>query len=215
MIDVLLVLVIAYLFGSFPTAIIAGKLLRKIDIRDYGSGNAGATNVFRVLGWRAALVVLLIDMLKGFIPVFWITPAIHSDPQTVIYYQIAAAIAAIVGHIWTIFAGFKGGKGVGTSAGVFLALAPVPLLIALAVFALIVAFTRYVSLGSLLAALTFLLVMSLRKFVFHLPVPDILFYLSVVVVILIWYAHRQNIKRLLAGNENRLNFGSSKEQPSE
>jgi len=135
MTDILIILLIAYLFGSFPTAIIAGKLMRKIDIRDYGSGNAGATNVFRVLGWKAALTVLLIDMLKGFIPVFWITPMIHSDPQTVIYYQIGAAIAAIIGHIWTVFAGFKGGKGVGTSAGVFLALAPVSLLIALAVLA--------------------------------------------------------------------------------
>ncbi len=211
MTDILIILLIAYLFGSFPTAIIAGKLMRKIDIRDYGSGNAGATNVFRVLGWKAALTVLLIDMLKGFIPVFWITPMIHSDPQTVIYYQIGAAIAAIIGHIWTVFAGFKGGKGVGTSAGVFLALAPVSLLIALAVFSVIVALTRYVSLGSLLAALTFVSVMALRKFIFGIPVPDVLFYLSVVVGALIWYAHRQNIKRLLAGNENRLNFGSSKQ----
>ncbi len=208
MLDVLLILLIAYLFGSFPTAIIAGKLLKKIDIRDYGSGNAGATNVLRTLGWKAALVVLLVDMFKGFVPVFWIAPALHPQIDTLIYLQILAAIAAIAGHIWTIFAGFKGGKGVGTSAGVFLALAPVPLLIALLVFIVIVAVSKYVSLGSLLAALTFLIVMTLQKFVLAQQIPDILFYLSVVVVALIWYAHRENIKRLLAGNENRVSFNS-------
>lgn len=208
MLDVVLISVIAYLFGSFPTAIIAGKILKKIDIRDYGSGNAGATNVLRTLGWKAALVVLLIDMFKGFVPVFWIAPAVHVQVDTLIYLQILAAIAAIAGHIWTIFAGFKGGKGVGTSAGVFLALAPLPLLIALLVFIIIVAFSKYVSLGSLLAALTFLIVMMVQKFVLAQPVADILFYLSVLVVALIWYAHRENIKRLLAGNENRVSFSS-------
>jgi len=208
MLDVILILVIAYLFGSFPTAIIAGKLLKKIDIRDYGSGNAGATNVLRTLGWKAALVVLLIDMFKGFVPVYWIAPALHPQSDLLIYLQIIAAIAAIAGHIWTVFAGFKGGKGVGTSAGVFLALAPIPLLIALLVFIVLVAATRYVSLGSLLAALTFLTVMALQKFWLRQAVPDVLFYLSVVVVALIWYAHRANIKRLLAGNENRVSFSS-------
>ncbi len=210
MINALLVFFIAYLFGSIPTAIIAGKLLKGIDIREHGSGNAGATNVLRVLGWKAGIVVLLIDMLKGFVPVFWLAPMMSTDPAYTVYLQILAAIAAIIGHIWTVFAGFKGGKGVGTSAGVFLGLAPVPLLSALAVFILVVALTRYVSLGSLLAALAFLLGLLTERFIFNIPLPDILLYLGSIVVVLIWYAHRENIKRLLAGNENKVSFSSSK-----
>ncbi len=209
MIDALLVIVISYIIGSFPTAIIAGKLLKKIDIRDFGSGNAGATNVLRVLGWKAGVVVLLIDMIKGFVPVFWIAALIHQNPDTLIYYQILAAISAIAGHIWTLFAGFKGGKGVGTSAGVFMGLAPIPLLIALAFFIIIVAATRYVSLGSIMAALAFLVVISIQKFATSFTVPDILYYLSVVVVVLLWYAHRENIKRLINKNENKISFSSS------
>ncbi len=209
MINALLISIIAYLFGSIPTAIIAGKILKGIDIREHGSGNAGATNVLRVLGWKAGLVVLMIDMLKGFVPVFWIAP-LFATPDYVVYYQILAAIAAILGHIWTLFAGFKGGKGVGTSAGVFLGLAPWPLLSALAVFIVVVALTRYVSLGSLLAALAFLAGLLAERFVLNIPVPDILLYLGAIVVILIWYAHRENIKRLIAGNENKVSFSSSK-----
>ena len=209
MLDAVLIFAIAYIFGSFPTAIIAGKLMRKIDIRDFGSGNAGATNVLRVLGWKAALVVLLIDMIKGFVPVFWIAGIIHSQPDSVIYYQILAAISAIVGHIWTIFAGFRGGKGVGTSAGVFMGLAPIPLLSALAFFIFIVSVTRYVSLGSISAALIFLLAISYQKFMTSMIIPDVLYYLSVTIVVLLWYAHRDNIKRLLKGEESKVSFSSS------
>lgn len=210
MLDAVSIFAIAYIFGSFPTAIIAGKLMRKIDIRDFGSGNAGATNVLRVLGWKAALVVLLIDMIKGFIPVFWIAGMIHSQPDSVIYYQILAAISAIAGHIWTIFASFKGGKGVGTSAGVFMGLAPIPLLSALGFFIIIVAVTRYVSLGSISAAFILLLVISYQKFMTSMEIPHVLYYLSVTVVVLLWYAHRDNIKRLLKGEESKVSFSSSK-----
>ncbi len=209
MLNTFIVIVVSYLFGSFPTAILAGKILKKIDIRHYGSGNAGATNVFRVLGWKAGLGVLLIDMLKGFIPVFFIAPYFQPDPNTVIYYQVAAAVAAIAGHIWTIFAGFKGGKGVGTSAGAFLGLAPLPLLTALLFFIIIVGLTQYVSLGSLLASLVFLLVLLLQKYMFGVAISNVLIYLSVVIVALIWFAHRGNIKRLLQGTENKIEFKKS------
>lgn len=210
MIEALIIFLVSYLIGSFPTAIIAGKLIKKIDIRDYGSGNAGATNVFRVLGWKAGIIVLLIDMLKGFVPVFWIAAAVYTQGgDGLIYYKILAAISAIAGHVWTVFAGFKGGKGVGTSAGVFLGLAPVPLLIALFFFVIIVALTRYVSLGSISAALIFLSVLYLQKFVFKMDIPDVLLYLALVVVALIWYAHRSNIGRLLKGNESKLSFRKS------
>ena len=211
MLDAIYIIVVAYLFGSIPTAIIAGKLMRKIDIRDHGSGNAGATNVNRVLGWKAALVVLLIDMLKGFIPVFWLAAMIHNQADTVVYYQILAAISAIVGHIWTIFAGFRGGKGVGTSAGVFMGLAPIPLLTALLFFIIIVAVSKYVSLGSILAALVFFVVISYQKFVLMIEIHNVLYSLSVIVVVLLWFAHRENIGRLLKGEESKVSFSRSEE----
>ena len=210
MIDAIIILVISYIIGSIPTAIIAGKWLKKIDIRKHGSGNAGATNVFRTLGWKAGITVLLIDMFKGFIPVYWIAGLFHQNPDTLIYLQLLAGICAILGHIWTIFAGFKGGKGVGTSAGVFLGLAPLALGIALLVFVIIVWLTRYVSLGSILAALTLLIILLLQKFVLNMFVPDILLYVCTVIVILIWVAHKENIKRLLKGDENKLKFGTEK-----
>lgn len=209
MVDFILVIIIAYLLGSIPTAIIAGKILKKIDIREHGSGNAGATNVFRVLGWKAALVVLLIDMLKGFVPVFWIAALIHGGGD-LIYYQLFAAVAAIAGHVWTIFAGFRGGKGVGTAAGAFLGLAPAQVGLALLIFIIVISATKYVSLGSLLASLFFLVLLTIKKFMLSGNVPDILFYLSILVVLVIWYAHRSNIRRLLSGTENKLSFGKAK-----
>jgi len=211
MLDAVYVIIIAYLFGSIPTAIIAGKLLKNIDIREHGSGNAGATNVFRVLGPKWGIIVLIIDILKGFVPVFWLAALIHPQADTLIYYQILAAISAIAGHVWTIFAGFKGGKGVGTAAGVFLGLAPLPLSAALLIFVIIVAVSRYVSLGSLFGSLCFLLILLVQRFLMQVNIPDILLYLAVIVVAIIWYAHRSNIGRLFKGNENKISFGSSKE----
>ena len=120
MLELIFILILSYLIGSFPTAIIAGRLLKKIDIRDYGSGNAGATNVFRVLGWKAGIVVLIIDMFKGFAPVFWLVnviPDATNNMEIRIYFQILIGIAAIAGHIWSVFTAFRGGKGVGTAAG--------------------------------------------------------------------------------------------------
>ncbi len=209
MLSLVLLFLIAYIIGSFPTAIITGRLLQKIDIREHGSGNAGATNVFRVLGWKAGLGVLIFDMFKGFVPVFWIAGLFAPSVDALIYYEIIAAVGAIIGHVWTLFAGFKGGKGVGTSAGVFLALAPLPLIIALISFIIVVAWSRYVSLGSILAALIFLIVLLLQKFIWSFAIPDPLLYLVIAVVVLIWIAHRGNIKRLITGTENKLSFGNA------
>jgi len=209
--EALIVAVVAYLFGSFPTAILAGRLLKGIDIREHGSGNMGATNVLRVLGWKAGLSVLLIDMFKGFVPVYWLAPILTSaPPDQLVYFSILAAIAAIAGHIWTVFAGFKGGKGVGTAAGVFLGLAPMALSIALLTFIVIVWISRYVSLGSLLAALVFIGVLVLQRFVMGDFIPNVLLIVSGLIVLLIWIAHRENIKRLVSGSENKISFSGSK-----
>jgi glycerol-3-phosphate acyltransferase PlsY len=210
MIDALLIIVVSYIIGSIPTAIIAGKWLKKIDIREHGSGNAGATNVFRTLGWKAGITVLLIDMFKGFVPVYWIAGIFHHNFDTHIYFQLLAGICAICGHMWTIFAGFKGGKGVGTSAGVFLGLAPLALGLSLLVFIIIVWITRYVSLGSIVAASTLLVILVLQKFIFDVYIPDILLYVCIIIVLLLWLAHKDNIKRLLKGEENKLKFGENK-----
>jgi glycerol-3-phosphate acyltransferase PlsY len=207
----LILIVLSYLIGSFPTAILAGKVLQKIDIRDFGSGNAGATNVFRVLGWRAGVVVLLVDMLKGFIPVFWLTPAIFSS-SALVYYQMLAGIAAIFGHIWTVFAGFRGGKGVGTAAGVFLGLQPIPVLISLILFLIIVSTTRYVSLGSVCGALLLPITLVLKDMFTSYTVPNALLVLAILLALLIILTHRENIKRLINGTENKLNFSSTGEE---
>jgi glycerol-3-phosphate acyltransferase PlsY len=212
MLQIILIIIISYIIGSIPTAIIAGKLLRNIDIREYGSGNAGATNVFRVLGWKAGLIVLLIDIFKGFAPVYWLVSLIPDASITAdsrIYYQIIIGISAIAGHIWTIFAGFRGGKGVGTAAGVFLGLEPLPVLVCLIVFIILVIKTRYVSLGSITAAVLLPIILFLKKYFLHFDVPIAMIILSILLAGLILLTHKENIRRLIQGKENKLSFSKS------
>ncbi len=211
MLNMLLMIIFSYLLGSIPTSIIAGKLLKGIDIRQHGSGNAGATNVFRVLGWKAGLVVLIIDMLKGLIPTVWVSQlGIESGlGWNVINYQIIAGFSAMFGHIWTIFAKFKGGKGVGTGAGMLIGLAPFAVLICLIVFIAVVAATRFVSLGSILASITFTAVIFVQKLVLGQPVPNELMIFSLLIPTLIIFTHRANIQRLLKGEESKISFSKS------
>ena len=208
MLELLIVLILSYLVGSIPTAVIAGKLLKKIDIREHGSGNAGATNVLRVLGWKASLVVLLFDMLKGYVAVTWIVDIIpnFSDIDAKAIYQILAGVATICGHIWTIFAGFKGGKGVGTAAGVFFGLQPVPVFICLLVFIGIVSRTKYVSLGSMISAALLPIILLVQFFLLGKPVPIANTVIAVLLPVLIVIMHRENIHRLVSGNENKISF---------
>ena len=214
MFELILVLFLSYLLGSFPTAIIAGKLTRKIDIRDHGSGNAGATNVLRVLGWRSALVVMLVDMLKGFAAVQWLILIIPVNPDmnTMALYQILVGSAAIIGHIWTVFAGFRGGKGVGTAAGVFLGLQPLPVFICLLVFIGIVYRTRFVSLGSITAAFLLPIILMVQNYGLGkiVPVPHII--IATLLGILIIVTHRENISRLVKGEENKISFKKTEEK---
>ena len=201
----LLLILAGYLIGSFPTAIIAGRLLIRDDIRKHGSGNAGATNVFRVLGWKPALVVVLIDIAKGFIPVFFIAPSLAAGiPLDGTITMIIAGTAAIAGHVWTVFAGFRGGKGVGTGFGVLLGLAPVPALITLGIWIIITLLTRIVSVASLSAALTFPLVLIAQRLLLGRPVPPALHILSGVLALFILITHRKNIGRLIRGEEQKL-----------
>jgi acyl phosphate:glycerol-3-phosphate acyltransferase len=212
MLAILLTLFIAYLIGSFPTALIAGKLLKKIDIREHGSGNAGATNVFRVLGWKAGLVVLFIDMFKGFASVWWVPSLSGVYTEGFVYVQIFAGIAAIAGHIWTIFAKFRGGKGVGTAAGVFIGLQPGPVMICLLIFIGVVYKTRFVSLGSMIAAFLLPIILLIQKFFLQVVIPMPMIVLSILLAVLIIVTHRANINRLIQGTESEFSFGKKKEE---
>jgi len=207
-VDLLLSIILSYIAGSFPTAIIAGRIILKDDIRNYGSKNAGATNVFRIMGWKPAAGVLLIDIAKGAAAVLFISKIGFAseilDPVTV---KILCGISAIAGHIWTVFAGFKGGKGVGTAFGVLLSLTPVPSLIAFLAWLIIVLVSRIVSLASLTAGIVLPLVLIIQKYFLHSDVPYQLLILSIVLCVLIFVTHRSNIKRLINGQENK--FGRS------
>jgi len=190
-------LVLSYLSGSIPFAAIAGKL-RGVDLRKHGSGNLGATNVFRVLGWKIGIAVFLADALKGALPVFFLPPRIVS-PRDPVVWAIACGIAAIAGHVRPIFLGLrKGGKGVATAAGVFFALAPIPMAITFAVFVGVVLGTGYVSLGSLISAIVLpgLLLVTLGP-----KTP--LFIVSVIIALFVFWTHRTNIGRLRRGEEHR------------
>jgi len=204
MISMTLILLLCYLIGSIPNSIIAGRLLGGIDIREHGSGNAGATNVYRVMGWKVAIGVLLLDMAKGFIATYYIARiGAGTVPVDYSLLQILAGLTAVFGHIWTIFAKFKGGKGVATAGGMLLGLAPVTVLICLAVFVIVVWISRYVSLGSISAAAALSAITLIRKFGLHHDVPAPLLYFTIFATVLILYTHRTNIKRLLNGTENK------------
>lgn len=209
MLSIILVIALSYLAGSFPTSIITGKILKGIDIREHGSGNAGATNVFRVLGWKPGVFVMLFDIFKGFAATWWLS-RINIGPVPVDFsiMQLVAGCAAIFGHIWTVFAGFKGGKGVGTAAGMIVALYPLALVFCLGVFILVFLLTKIVSLSSIAAAITLPIVLTIFRYATNVPVTLPLYLFGFFASALIIYTHRTNIKRLLNGTENR--FGKKK-----
>jgi glycerol-3-phosphate acyltransferase PlsY len=192
-----LALALSYASGSLPFAWLAGRAAG-VDLRQQGSGNLGATNVFRVLGWKIGLAVFVADALKGALPVLLLPPRIGGpvDPGL---WAIACGIAAIAGHVRPLFLRFrKGGKGVATAAGVFFALAPLPMLVTFTLFVAVVLATGYVSLGSLLSAVVlpaFLLVTQGSR------AP--LFVVSVLVATFVFWTHRANIGRLRRGEEHR------------
>lgn len=190
-------LVIAYLVGSIPAAYIAGRSLRGIDLREHGSGNLGATNVMRVMGPRVGAVVLLFDALKGAIPVV-VLPLVFGVTETA-WWAIAYGIAAIVGHVRPVFLlGRGGGKGVATAAGVFAALAPLPLILSAIVFLGVVLASGYVSLGSLVSAAVFpLAVIVLSGDVTPVAMAGL------AMAAFVFWTHRANIGRLRRGEEHR------------
>ena len=207
MLELLILILIAYVVGSTPTSIIVSKLKYKTDIRAHGSGNAGATNVFRTLGWKPALFVTVVDVFKGWLPAY---VAGHLNSESILFggnpdaLMIVAGFAAVLGHTYTVFAGFKGGKGVGTLAGVLIALFPIALPICLLVFILTLISTGIVSLGSMLAASA----LPITLFIVEGINPDVqvsltLRVFSLLIPLFVIFTHRSNIKRMIAGTENR------------
>jgi len=202
----LLAVAIGYVAGSIPSAYIAGKA-RGIDLRKHGSGNLGATNVIRVLGTKIGLVVFALDVAKGALPVL-LLPRYTVAPWPPVWIAIACGVAAIVGHTRPIFLLFRrGGKGVATAAGVFLALAPIQTLLILVVFAVVLLTSGYVSVGSLICASLLPVLIGVT-----LGPKSPIFTISVLVALFVFWTHRANIGRLRRGEEHR--FGKPGTAPS-
>jgi acyl phosphate:glycerol-3-phosphate acyltransferase len=206
-VTIALLVLAAYLLGAFPTSYLVARATRGIDLRQHGSGNLGATNAFRVLGWKAASPIFIFDILKGFIPAFWfpLLDGVAAGPL----WALAYGSAAVLGHVFSVFVGFKGGKGVATGAGVFLALAPLAILGSLLIWAGLVLGTGYVSLGSVVAAAALPLLVWLSG-----ARPEVLL-LSLALAAFVIYAHRANIRRLLRGEEHRFGRRAAARPPAE
>jgi len=198
----------SYLLGSIPTSIWVGKWFYGIDIREHGSGNAGATNTLRVLGAKAAIPVFIFDVFKGFLPVFFAIHYFELYPQVNDKYlfPLLNGIFAVIGHIFPIYANFKGGKGVATLLGLTLAICSIPALLSFIVFIIVFATFRYVSLASLTAGTCFpFFVLLFSNFT-----PALIIF-SILATILLYITHLKNIKRLINGTENKIFFKKTAE----
>ncbi|MFD0792832.1 glycerol-3-phosphate 1-O-acyltransferase PlsY [Mucilaginibacter litoreus] len=204
-------LILAYLFGSIPTAVWIGQAFYGIDVREYGSGNAGATNTFRVLGKKAGIPVMLLDILKGwtatnlaYVIGTSTTGAYHSIAFT--NYELALGIAAVMGHLFPIFAGFRGGKGIATLFGMILAINLPAALLCVSVFIVTLLITRYVSLSSILAGFAYPIGVT---FIFPVYIKSVIIY-GMCIFILVLVTHQKNIERLLKGKESKVNLFKKK-----
>ncbi len=198
------VLLLSYLLGAFPASVIYGKLLRGTDVRQHGSGNAGGTNAWRVLGWRIGVPVIVTDLAKGAVAA-GVFPRLASgiespDPGTI---ALLCGLLAVIGHVFPIYTRFRGGKGVATGAGVVLAVAPLPAALALGVFSITVILSGYVSLASVSAALSLPLSAFLIDRLSQIEISGLVQGLTLGLALFIVYTHRSNLKRLIRGKENR------------
>ena len=208
------VILISYLIGSIPSSLWIGKLVKGVDIRNYGSGNAGATNTFRLLGWKPGVVVLIVDFLKGFSCSYWVSQFAYNiaggpvslfpfwdvDP----FLRIVCGVVAVIGHMFPLYANFEGGKGMATAAGMLCGIEPVSVGITAVVFLVVMLISRYVSLASLIAAFIYPLVLVVLRYVFGWPIDGSILIFGAIVGLGIIVKHRGNIKRLAEGNENRV-----------
>lgn len=198
------ILLLAYMVGSVPNSLWIGRLFFNIDVRDHGSKNAGSTNTIRLLGYKAGIPVLLLDILKGWLAVKLIYLTNYYIPATGDYinFQLLLGLAAIMGHIFPVFAGFRGGKGVATLIGVILAIDPLSTLICIGVFMITLLVTKYVSLSSMIAGLSFPVLVIV---VFKTTTPSLIIF-SLIVFVLLLFTHQKNIERLARNEEKKANF---------
>lgn len=197
-------MVVAYLLGSLPFSVWIGKVFFNADVREHGSGNAGATNTWRVLGWRAGLPVLLLDIGKGFAATYlpFLYSSLSSDPELLLWARILSGMMAAVGHIYPLFAGFRGGKAVATLLGVILGLMPLAAASSLVIFIIFLLVSRMVSLGSVLAAISLPFMSLLIPASGHLP--QLIF--SGLITIMVILTHTRNIGRIIRGEESKVQF---------
>lgn len=205
--EILILILCAYLLGAIPTSVWIGKMFYGLDIREYGSGNAGATNTFRVLGKKPGIVVLLIDILKGCAAVSLAYIFEETLPANeFIDIEIGLAIAAVFGHIFPVLAGFRGGKGVATLLGATVIITPISAALSLSIFLIILFSTRYVSLSSMLAGISYPIFLNL---LLHNHQKTLTIY-SILIAILLIITHRKNIRRLLTNKESKIHLSKSK-----
>lgn len=200
-------LLLAYLFGSVPTAVWIGQAFYGIDVREYGSGNAGATNTFRVLGKKAGIAVMILDILKGYTAtnLAYLIGLSVTGPQNSVQfvnYQLALGITAVMGHLFPVFAGFRGGKGIATLFGMILAVHPQAAALCVVAFVVVLLITKYVSLSSIVAGFTFPLSII---FIFHSSIRSVVLY-GMCICVLILVTHQKNIERLIKGKESKANL---------
>lgn len=199
-------LILAYLIGSIPTALLAGYAIGGIDIRTTGSGNAGATNVYRIFGAKPYAMVLAFDIAKGYAATAWISSFAGAASLDALQVSILYGLAAVFGHIFTIFAGFRGGKGVATAAGMMLALIPLPVVVAAGVYGVVVSVTHYVALGSIGAAVSMPLMLLALYVAGGVTYRAEIYVITLVLAALILWTHRINIQRLKRGEEKKTYF---------
>ena len=202
-------LALGYLSGSLPWGLWIGRVVRGIDLREHGSKNLGATNAYRVLGPGLGILTLVLDVAKGALPVAWIPwwRPMDSFPGGPAWCAVTVGLAAVAGHVWTCFAGFKGGKGVATMVGVLLALSPAAFGVFVAVFVATVALTRYVSLGSILGSIALVIALAVWE---AEGMRSPAFLLGVVLAVLVVARHRENLRRLARGEERKFSFSGAR-----
>lgn len=199
----ILLIICAYLLGSIPTAVWIGKYFYNIDVREHGSGNAGATNVFRVLGKRAGIPVLLIDVLKGLVAVklAYLNPDLEGSYRFV-NLQLVLGLASLAGHIFPVFASFRGGKGIATLLGIVLAILPFAAFTSMGIFLIVLLASGYVSLSSITAGVSFPL---LIVFIFKVTIPSLIIF-SILIAVMVLITHQKNIIRLIRKEESKVNL---------
>lgn len=214
MLALAIVIILSYLVGSIPSSIWVGKIAKGVDIRHHGSGNAGATNTFRLLGWKPGVIVLLIDFFKGFSSSFWISGlaySIASGPVALFsfwevdaFLKIVCGVVAVVGHMFPIYANFDGGKGMATAAGMLCGIEPISVAITAVVFIIVMLVSRFVSLASLVAAFIYPLILVVMRYVYEWPIDGSILIFAGIVGLAIIVKHKGNIGRLMRGEENRV-----------